>query len=115
MTTEIPSKNKQSALNSLLTSLNIHNDDIIEKFVTGSGKGGQKQNKVQNCAFIKHIPTGIQVKCQKSRSKVLNLFLAKRRLCEKIQEAQGIKTTTQLKHEKIRKQKKRRYRKNKQN
>lgn len=33
-------------------------DDIEEQFVTGSGPGGQNVNRLQNCAHLKHIPTG---------------------------------------------------------
>lgn len=33
-------------------------DDIEEQFVTGSGPGGQNVNRLQNCAHLRHIPTG---------------------------------------------------------
>src|SRR6185436_10588305 len=45
-------------------TLGIHESDLIEKFILGSGKGGQKVNKTSSCVYLKHIPTGIEVKCQ---------------------------------------------------
>jgi peptide chain release factor len=111
MTTAQPSKNKLNELAIRFTSLNIVASDLIIKAILGSGSGGQKQNKTHNCIYIKHIPTGIEVKSQDSRSKHLNEFLAKRLLCDKLEERLGIKTKRLSKIEKIRKQKKRRTRK----
>lgn len=110
MNQNTPTQKKIDALNQQMLALGIHKKDIIEKFILGSGKGGQKQNKTCSCAYIKHIPTGIEVKCQKTRSKTLNLFLAKRRLCDKIEENLGIYTKQLTKIKKIKKQKKRRAR-----
>ncbi len=45
--------------------LGIKPDDIIEQFIRGSGKGGQKINKTASCVLLKHGPTGIEVRCQK--------------------------------------------------
>lgn len=33
-------------------------------YVLGSGPGGQSINTTANCVVLKHIPTGIMVKCQ---------------------------------------------------
>jgi len=46
-------------------SLGIHEEDITEKFILGSGSGGQKINKTNSCVWLKHEPTGIIIKCQK--------------------------------------------------
>jgi len=110
MTQAQPSKNKLNELATRFNSLHISHSDLIIKAILGSGSGGQKQNKTHNCIYIKHIPTGIEVKCQKSRSSSLNEFLAKRLLCDKLEERLGIKTKRITKIEKIRKQKKRRSR-----
>lgn len=32
--------------------------DLEERFVRGSGPGGQKTNKTANCVVLKHIPSG---------------------------------------------------------
>jgi protein subunit release factor B len=86
--------------------------DIVEKFISGSGSGGQKVNKTQNCVYLKHIPTGIEVKCQKDRLRESNRFFARRELLEKYKEkVLGIKTKKMKELEKIKKQKSRRKRK----
>lgn len=111
MNNQLPSKSKQDELIKRFESLNVSPSQLIIKSILGSGSGGQKQNNTHNCIYIKHIPTGIEVKCQKSRSKNLNEFLAKRLLCDKLEESLGIKTKRLSKNEKIAKQKKRRKRK----
>ncbi|XP_063696014.1 mitochondrial translation release factor in rescue [Culicoides brevitarsis] len=45
----------------------INEEDLEERFVRGSGPGGQAVNKTANNVVLKHIPTGIIVKCHKSR------------------------------------------------
>jgi protein subunit release factor B len=107
-------KEKFEELEKRMESLGIKEDDLIEKFILGSGKGGQKINKTSSCVYIKHIPTGIEVKCQQDRSRELNRFLARRELCDRI-DAQLNKVKTEKQHlvEKIRRQKRRRTRKSK--
>ncbi|MFT5882640.1 MAG: protein subunit release factor B [Crocinitomicaceae bacterium] len=58
---------------------------LVEKFIQGSGAGGQKINKTSSCVYLKHLPTGIQVKCQGERSREVNRQLARVELCKKIQ------------------------------
>ncbi len=60
--------------------------DLIERFVHSSGKGGQNVNKVATCVYLKHIPTGIEVKCQKHRTQEQNRKEARRLLLQKINE-----------------------------
>ena len=57
----------------------------MEKFVKGSGSGGQKINKTSSCVFLKHLPTGVCIKCQMDRSREMNRYLAKRELCEQLE------------------------------
>ena len=45
----------------------IDEKDLIEKFVKGSGPGGQSVNKRSSCVQLTHIPTGIKVICQEQR------------------------------------------------
>lgn len=97
-----------------MNALNILESDLIEKFQTGGGSGGQKINKTASCVYIKHIPSGIEVKCQKTRSRTDNRFFARRILVEKIESILlGKGSSQQKKYDKIRKQKKRSVRRSK--
>ncbi|XP_019868488.1 mitochondrial translation release factor in rescue [Aethina tumida] len=58
--------------------------DLEEQFVRGSGPGGQKINKTASCVVIKHIPTGIVVKNQESRSQEQNRKNARSILISKL-------------------------------
>ncbi|KAL3270118.1 hypothetical protein HHI36_009177 [Cryptolaemus montrouzieri] len=58
--------------------------EIEEKFVRGAGPGGQKINKTSSAVFLKHIPTGITVKCQQSRSRDQNRKTARSILINKL-------------------------------
>ena len=105
------SSNKEAALKTKMALLGIKEADLEEKFIRSSGKGGQKVNKSSTCVYLKHKPTGIEVKCQKERSQGLNRFLARRILVNKIESLiLGKKAEEQRKIEKIRRQKRKRSR-----
>lgn len=107
-----PSQRSLDALAALMEKLQIREDDLIEKFILGSGKGGQKINKTSSCVYLKHLPTQIEVKCQQDRSREMNRFLARRALCKRIEAIHTQELTEeQRKIAKIRRQKKRRARK----
>lgn len=100
---------KEKILIELMKKLEISEDDIVEKFIRAGGKGGQKINKTSVCVYMKHIPTGIEVKVQKERSQSVNRFLAKRLLLEKIEEQRlGRESKRNKEIEKIRRQKRKR-------
>lgn len=106
---------KLLALEKEMKELGISEDDLVEKFILGTGPGGQKINKTHSCVYLKHVPTGIEIKCQKERSQVLNRYYARKELIEKIKSnILKIKTERQQEVEKIRRQKKRKSRKQKQ-
>ncbi|MCL4457223.1 MAG: peptide chain release factor-like protein [Nitrospirae bacterium] len=105
MITFAVSEEKNKWLRDKMEALGILEKDIEEKFIRSSGKGGQKVNKTATCVYIKHIPTGIEIKCMKDRSQSINRFLARRELVERIEKLSGIKTGSDIKREKIRKQK----------
>jgi len=71
-------------------------------------------NKTSSCVYLKHLPTGLEIKMQRERSQALNRYYARKRLCELLeQEKLGSKSPAALKAEKIRKQKQRRRRRSK--
>ena len=98
-----------------MKKLGLNDTDIQEKFITGSGSGGQKINKTASCVYLKHEPSGIEVKCQQERSRELNRYQARVRLCEKYATIQlNIQTKKKQAIEKRKRQKKRRSRRTKQ-
>ncbi len=92
-----------------MSDLGIKKDDIEEKFIKSSGRGGQKINKTSSAVFLKHKITDLSVKCGKARSQHLNRFLALRNLVDMIETRMTGKNDRKLeKIDKIKKQKQRR-------
>lgn len=110
-----PKKETLERLEKRMQNLGILEEDLVEKFILGSGSGGQKINKTHSCVYLHHLPTGIEIKCQKERSRELNRYYARMKLCDKIEkEILGKKLKEDREKEKIRRQKKRRSRRQKQ-
>lgn len=109
------SPEKIAALEQSMASLGIRDEDLLEKFVRGSGSGGQKINKTSNCVFLKHLPTGVCIKCQIDRSREMNRFLARRELCDQLNAIRQGKTIAKTQAiEKLRRQKRPRSQRSKQ-
>ena len=105
---------KETQLAARMQKLRVVEADIVEKFVKGSGPGGQKINKTSSCVYLLHRPSGIEIKCQRERSQSLNRFLARRELCDRIEErVLGALSRRQQDSAKIRRQKRRRSRRQK--
>jgi protein subunit release factor B len=102
------SEGKNRWLEERMEALGIREKDIDEKFIRSSGRGGQKVNKTSSCVYLRHLPTGIEVKCMKERSQALNRFLARRELIEKIAKMSGKMGPEDAEVEKIKRQKARR-------
>jgi len=78
----------------------IDEGEITEVFLHGSGPGGQKINKTSSAVQLKHLPTGMVVKCQETRSRTQNRKIARRILAEKLEVIEkGPQSRTALKAE----------------
>ena len=98
-----------------MATLGIVEDELIEKFILGSGSGGQKINKTHSCVYLKRVPSGIELKCKSSRSREMNRYHARRELCDELEERRlGRESKRRQQIEKIRRQKRRRSRRSKQ-
>lgn len=104
-------QDKIDEIKNRMKELNIQESDLEEKFILASKKGGQNVQKTHSCVYIKHIPTGLEVKCQQERERETNRFVARRILCD-LYEERILKRKTKKRSllDKIKKQKKRRAR-----
>jgi protein subunit release factor B len=103
------SAKKEEALREKMKQLGIREEDIVEKFIRSSGHGGQKVNKTSTCVYLKHLPTEIEVKCQKERYQSLNRYHARKILADKIEtKILGKESEEKQRIEKIRRQKRKR-------
>lgn len=108
------SAQKQQALSERMAACDLREEDLVEHYVRSSGPGGQHVNKNATCVVLSHRPTGLQVKCQSSRSQLLNRFYARRRLCELVEEKRLGRQSPEAKRiARIQKQKDRRRRRRK--
>lgn len=102
---------KETDLFERMARLGLREEDLDERFVTSGGPGGQKVNRSNTCVQLTHGPSGIEVKMQRARSQALNRFLARRRLCELLEEQLlGRESPEAVRRDKARKQKARRQR-----
>jgi peptide chain release factor len=103
------SPDKEQALAERMEKLGIREEDVVEKFIRSGGHGGQNVNKVATCVYLKHLPTGIEVKCQQERSQALNRYLARRILADKVETLiLGKKSEEEQRIAKLRRQKRKR-------
>ena len=65
--------------------IEIADKDVRVDIYRSGGKGGQNVNKTSTCVYLKHIPSGIEVKCQRERSQALNRYHARVLLAKKIE------------------------------
>jgi len=72
-------------IQSRLVALGTGIADVDERFVRGSGPGGQKINKTSSTVWLRHRPTGIEVRIQAERSQAANRELAWAELAGKLE------------------------------
>jgi protein subunit release factor B len=76
------------AIEARLAALGVKISDVDERFILGSGHGGQKLQKTSSCVWLRHRPTGVETRCQRERSQSANRELAWMELCAKLEERQ---------------------------
>ena len=63
-----------------LKDIEIPENELEITTMRAGGKGGQNVNKVNSAVRIKHLPSGLQVKCSQERTQSLNKGIAMKRL-----------------------------------
>ncbi len=100
---------KEKDLLERMNRLGISEGDLQETFIRSSGPGGQKVNKTATCVYLVHVPSGLSVKCQKTRSQAMNRFLARRIFLERMERLQKGQANAERKRiEKLKRQKRKR-------
>ncbi len=65
--------------------MELRESELKETFARSGGPGGQNVNKVSTAVTLRHLPTGVCVTVQDSRSQAMNRKLARERLLEAIE------------------------------
>jgi protein subunit release factor B len=88
-----------------MKALGIFEGQLEEKFARSGGPGGQNVNKVSTAVTLCHLPTGLCVTVQDSRSQAMNRKLARERLLDAIERSQERARTAEIsRREKVRRQ-----------
>lgn len=104
---QFPSEGKGKKATAVGSVEQLAEEDIVEKNVRGTGPGGQKINKTSSKVSLLHVPTGVRVECQKTRSLHQNRKIARRLLAEKVDEHKnGRGSKTSIKGDALRAKKK---------
>src|SRR5438270_9744011 len=79
-----------------MARLGIRDVDLEETFSRSSGPGGQNVNKVATAVTLRHLPSGISVTVQDSRSQAMNRKIARERLLDAIEDRQRAARRAQI-------------------
>ena len=69
-----------SSIEQRMQALGITESQLEEIFARSGGPGGQNVNKVSTAVTLRHVPSGVSVTVQDSRSQAFNRKLARERL-----------------------------------
>ena len=109
-----PTLERWAQLRQRMERLGVREGDLIERFIRGSGPGGQKINKTSSSVLLSHPPSNTTVRCGDERSQALNRFRARESLCDTLEaRARGEADARTQERERIRRQKRRRSRRQK--
>lgn len=75
----------EASLRARFVSLGVNPGEVEERFVRGAGAGGQKINKTSSTVWLRHRPTGVEVRCQRERNQSVNRLLAWTDLADKLE------------------------------
>ena len=75
----------EASLRTRFVSLGVRADEVEECFIRGAGAGGQKINKTSSTVRLRHLPSGVEVRCQRERNQSVNRLLAWSELADKLE------------------------------
>ncbi|MFZ4764348.1 MAG: peptide chain release factor-like protein [Roseimicrobium sp.] len=81
----MPAAIEDETLRQRMLKLGIREEELEETFIRGTGAGGQKINKTSSTVVLVHVPTGLEVRCQRERLQSQNRLIARVDLCDKLE------------------------------